>query len=55
MQSEDSFLPDELDHIGTGEFLRQLAQEGNHLVGVQLNACIHYQLCGWLYIKITNH
>ena len=50
----DPFLPDEGEHIGTGEILRQLAQEGNHLVGVQFNALVHYQLCGYLYAKIMN-
>ena len=51
----DPFLPDELDHIGAGEFLRQLAQEGNHLVGVQFDAMVHYYLCGLFYTKIMNH
>ena len=40
----DAFLPDELDHIGAGEILRQFAQEGNHFVGVQFNTRIHYFL-----------
>ena len=42
----DPFLPDELDHIGAGEILRPLPQEGDHFVGVQFNTSVHYQLCG---------
>ena len=44
-KAKDTLLADELDHVGPGELLRQLAQERHHFVGIQFNTCVHYQLC----------